>query len=93
MNELDLSPFKVEFDRDITFEDIKNGDFFYCVSAFEPSILKPQLCMATIDVVLGKAHPVGIVLEKGLVGIFFCAIDESINGMIKAIYRINKFKY
>ena len=89
MNELDLTPFKVEFDREINRDDIECGDFVL----FEDYRMSTKALFAQfIQKNNLNAHLVLYGSENHKV--YFRKLPVTILDMpILAIYRINKFKY
>lgn len=91
MNELDLTPFKVEFDREITIDDLKDGDYIYAISSLnnEKLILITAVSELIICGLLIYPEPIGdyshFLLDR--------RTQSNYLTCIKAIYRINKFKY
>ena len=97
MNELDLSPFKVEFDRDIHNDDVIEGDFVKISDGIRDRLL------------LAKRHHnydydfdgYTIAPDEYEGDTLWFESDElprnaswrTKKESIKAIYRINKFKY
>ncbi|MES2218991.1 MAG: hypothetical protein V4501_11335 [Pseudomonadota bacterium] len=89
MNELDLTPFKVEFDRSINIKDVKRGDI---VLMAETKSEPAQLMIA--EGLLSGSSRFASSISASLNGVEVCEDKYiSVRRTILAIYRINKFKY
>lgn len=91
MQELDLTPFKVEFDREITINDAENGDIIRLASdTFRiPSEHDLFLYCGSIYIGYTLLHRF-IVLQEPNISYTNPRVTPR---NIKAIYRINRFKY
>lgn len=98
MNELDLTPFKVEFDRDIIYtSDLIPGDYLKIMNGSEEVLLGLYIGPDSqfVDGEECHYHLMFCFDSKyGSNGLHFIALDKfETDWTIYSIYRIPKFKY